>query len=96
MSLSQIDHIIQWHKLMVIWLKIGDVISKYFHGVGADTRRRNLILYIEVDGVRVEGMEGVRTTFFIIFINIFIQLEKTEIGWIGFAKRLFLIKMLRF
>ena len=53
-----------WQKSRLTWLREGDVNSKFFNGIMSARRRSNALLSIQVDGVQVEGVEGVRGAVF--------------------------------
>jgi exonuclease III len=63
-SLSKLHASIQWQKSRLNWLREGDANSKFFHGILAARRRTNALLFIDVDGVRVEGVANVRGAVF--------------------------------
>jgi len=71
LSLSKLRTSIQWQKSRLTWLREGDANSKFFHGIMATRRRSNALLSIQVDGVQVEGVEGVYDAFFHHFKNHF-------------------------
>ncbi|MCH85139.1 cysteine-rich receptor-like protein kinase [Trifolium medium] len=62
---------ISWQQSRSLWLKEGDVNSKYFHSVLASRRRGNAISSIQVDGVNVEGVDPIRQAVFSYFASHF-------------------------
>jgi len=75
LSLSKLHASIQWQKSRLNWLREGDANSKKFHGIMSARRRENALLFINVDGVQVKGVEGVRAAVFNHFRNHFKSLN---------------------
>ncbi|CAJ2638862.1 unnamed protein product, partial [Trifolium pratense] len=63
-SLSRLHASISWQQSRSLWLKDGDVNSKYFHSVLASRHRRNAMSVIQVDEVTLEGVEPIRQAVF--------------------------------
>ena len=47
----------------------GDANSKFFHGIMTSRCRANALLFVDVDGVRVEGVANVREVVFNNFLT---------------------------
>ncbi|GAU42656.1 hypothetical protein TSUD_398610 [Trifolium subterraneum] len=70
-SLSRLHASISWQQSRSLWLKDGDVNSKYFHSILAGRRRRNAISTIQVGGVALEGVSSIRQAVFSHFASHF-------------------------
>ncbi|GAU32087.1 hypothetical protein TSUD_152920 [Trifolium subterraneum] len=55
----------------LLWLREGDVNSKYFHAILSSRRRRNDLTSIVVDGQRVEGVQPIRQAVYAHFSSHF-------------------------
>lgn len=69
--LSHMNCSILWQKARVRWLKNGDANSRYFHGCINMRRRKNEILCLNIEGVRVEGVEQLKSAIIGNFSNHF-------------------------
>lgn len=49
----------KWQKSRLSWLSEGDANSKFFHGIMSSRKRRNIVLYLNVEGVKVERMTNI-------------------------------------
>ncbi|XP_075076314.1 uncharacterized protein LOC142162976 [Nicotiana tabacum] len=64
-------------KSRALWLKEGDLNTKFFHRVAVANRRRNFIESLVVDGVRIEGEEEVKGAI----VGFYENLYKEEVSW---------------
>jgi hypothetical protein len=62
------------------WLRDSDANSEFFHGIMTARRRVNALLSINVDGVRVEGVTGVRGAVFNHFQNHFKSINLSRLS----------------
>jgi len=58
-----------------LWLHKGDTNSMYFHSVMLGSRRGNAISSLDVDGVRVKGVNLIRAVVFEHFSSHFMACE---------------------
>jgi hypothetical protein len=58
-SLSRMHSSICWQQSGLNWLRKGDANSKFFHGTMSSHRRLNNMTILDMNGVRVEGVDDV-------------------------------------
>ena len=63
-SMSRVNTSISWQPSRLLWLKDGDVNSKYFHSVLSSRYRRNAIVSLMVNDSLVEGVQPIRQAVF--------------------------------
>jgi len=63
-SLSRVNTSISWQQSRLLWLREGDVNSKYFHFMLANRRRQNTIVSLLVNGSLVEGVQPTRDAIY--------------------------------
>lgn len=63
-SMSRIHTSVCWQQARLKWLQEGDANTKFFNGVMSARRRHNYIQLLQVNDVRVGGVQDVREAVF--------------------------------